>query len=225
MFRTCIPKRDKNSEWFFRKCSKFQKSPKNRNFPKQTSRLTLERYYHTLEFPETLAQQALTPSKWILLLITFVYCLFIGNSLCGHWTRIWPSRYDREHLTTVKYNQTALISEKTIMQIPLKWSQFNLELDFVSSTCHIKGSRPANFRATIHWIYNILYFVSIRHWESITHLIFFNSFPRVPLIFIVWYPVYKLNILFDFKFKSLEMGKLEVSEKIKILEIQGSPSN
>ena len=105
MFRTCIPKRDKNSEWFFRKCSKFQKSPKNRNFPKQTSRLTLERYYHTLEFPETLAQQALTPSKWILLLITFVYCLFIGNSLCGHWTRIWPSRYDREHLTTVNHGK------------------------------------------------------------------------------------------------------------------------
>lgn len=95
-------------------------------------------------------------------LITFIYCLFTVNSLCdGHWTRIWPSRYDREHLTTANHGEIQpnrafkLISEKTIMQNPLKCGQFNLELDFVSLSCHIKGRRSSNFCAPIERIYCI----------------------------------------------------------------------
>ena len=107
---------------FLRKCEFFsncEESPKNRNFPKRTSRWTLERVperYNAFSshFFRKLAVQQKIRLKWYFNLShLFISCLYDG-----HWTRFWPSRFDREHQTTVNHGKIQpnradkLISEK-----------------------------------------------------------------------------------------------------------------
>ena len=87
--------------------------------------------------PETRCS-AENSSKMIFQLITFIYLVFIQADIGLGYDRHDSTVNIKPRSTTVKYNQTALINlspKKAIMQNPLKWGQFNLELDFVSSTC------------------------------------------------------------------------------------------